>query len=62
MWESFVQAFALMLIFEGVMPFASPAGWREMMARVLGAPDKTVRTFGFVSMTLGVLILQVLHQ
>jgi uncharacterized protein YjeT (DUF2065 family) len=50
-------AFGLMLIFEGVMPFVSPQGWRDKMAQLLVLQDGQIRFFGLVCMVVGILML-----
>ncbi len=50
-------AFALMLIFEGIMPFASPQGWRDKMAQLLVLHDGQIRFFGLVCILAGLLML-----
>lgn len=61
MWEDVLRAVALMLVFEGMMPFLSPDGWRQAMAQAGRMSDKTLRTIGFVSMMTGVLVLYLNH-
>ena len=41
MWLDLAQAFCLMLVLEGIMPFLAPGRWRNM------------RIMGLVSMLLG---------
>lgn len=62
MWESFFQAFALMLVFEGVMPFLGPSRYKQLMTRLVESPEGTLRIYGFVSMILGAIVLQFVHQ
>jgi uncharacterized protein YjeT (DUF2065 family) len=50
-------AFGLMLIFEGIMPFVSPQGWRDKMAQLLVLQDGQIRFFGLVCVLAGVLML-----
>ena len=50
-------AFGLMLIFEGVMPFVSPQGWRDKMAQLLVLQDGQIRFFGLVCIVVGILML-----
>jgi uncharacterized protein YjeT (DUF2065 family) len=57
MWDDLVRAIALVLVIEGMLPFLSPAGWRQAMIQAGRLADKTLRTVGFVSMLIGVLIL-----
>ena len=50
-------AFGLMLIFEGIMPFVSPNGWRDKMAQLMVLQDGQIRFFGLVCVLAGVLML-----
>ncbi len=56
-WVDLLSALGLVLVLEGLLPFASPARWREMMRQVGESPDNTLRTIGAVSMIAGLLIL-----
>jgi uncharacterized protein YjeT (DUF2065 family) len=57
MWESIVPALALVLVIEGMLPFLSPKSWRDAMSQAAQLPDSVLRTMGFVSMLVGVIIL-----
>ena len=57
MWESIVPALALMLVFEGMLPFISPKNWRNAMSQAAQQPDNVLRTLGFLSMLVGVIVL-----
>jgi len=57
MWDSIIPALALVLVFEGMLPFLSPKGWREAMSQAARLPDKTLRILGFCSMLAGVIVL-----
>jgi len=46
-------ALALMLVFEGLFPFLSPAGWRRTFQQILQLRDGQLRFFGLVSIALG---------
>jgi uncharacterized protein YjeT (DUF2065 family) len=50
-------AFGLMLVFEGVMPFVSPEGWRNKMMQILSLHNGQIRFFGLACVLAGVLIL-----
>ena len=50
-------AFGLMLMFEGIMPFVSPQGWRNKMAQLLVLQDGQIRFFGLVCVLAGLLML-----
>jgi len=50
-------AFALMLVFEGLLPFVNPALWRRVFERATQLSDGQIRLLGFGSMIAGVLML-----
>ena len=51
------SALALVLVFEGLLPFLSPGGWRRMMQQALQLQDGQLRFFGLCSMLVGLLAL-----
>ena len=51
------MAFGLMLVFEGIVPFLSPDGWRNKMAQILALHDGQIRFFGLVCVLAGLLML-----
>jgi uncharacterized protein YjeT (DUF2065 family) len=55
--EIAVAALALMLVFEGVLPFVAPRLWRETMRRVGEMSDGQLRFIGLGSMLVGLAIL-----
>jgi len=57
MSQLFFIGIALVLIFEGILPFLSPKMWRRAMARMLMQSDLALRMFGLVSMLLGLGLL-----
>jgi uncharacterized protein YjeT (DUF2065 family) len=57
MGTTFIMAFALMLVIEGVLPFLFPALWRETFRRITKFSDGQIRFFGLSSMLVGLLIL-----
>ena len=48
---------ALMLVFEGIMPFVAPRTWRETFRRVIELSDGQLRFIGLASIALGLLLL-----
>ena len=50
-------ALALMLVLEGLFPFLSPGGWRQMFARLLELRDGQLRFFGLASILIGLGLL-----
>jgi len=50
-------ALALMLVFEGLLPFLSPTAWRQVFERALKLSDGQIRFIGLTSMLAGLLML-----
>jgi len=59
--DSLWPAFALLLIVEGILPFAAPRVWRETFRRLVELSDGQLRFIGLLSMALGVVSLVVIH-
>jgi len=57
MMQELLVAAALLLVFEGIMPFAKPAVSRQMALIVTKMDDKSLRVGGFFSMMAGLLLL-----
>ena len=57
LWDLLLGAAALMLVFEGVLPFFSPATWRGVFERAARMSDGQIRFLGLISMLSGVLLL-----
>ena len=51
------MAFALMLVFEGLLPFLLPKVWRETFQRITQFSDGQIRFVGVTSMIVGLLVL-----
>jgi hypothetical protein len=59
LWDLFFGAVALMLIFEGLLPFFSPRAWRGVFERVTRMSDGQIRFLGLASMLAGILLLAI---
>lgn len=57
MGDLLLGALALMLVFEGLMPFLSPARWRAIVERICRLSDGQIRFVGLSSMMVGVILL-----
>lgn len=57
MASSLLLAFALMLVFEGILPFAAPRVWRETFRRITEMNDGQLRFIGLTSILIGVVIM-----
>jgi len=51
--DNLLVAVALMLVIEGVLPFAAPKMWRETFRRVTEMSDGQIRFIGLASMSAG---------
>jgi uncharacterized protein YjeT (DUF2065 family) len=60
-WSSILAAFAMVLIFEGLMPLISPTKWREMFKQLLQMEDGQIRFFGLTTVLLGLFLLMWLY-
>jgi uncharacterized protein YjeT (DUF2065 family) len=59
MVDLLLGAVALMLVFEGLLPFLSPTTWREVFNKALRLSDGQIRFLGLSSMLVGLLLLWV---
>lgn len=50
-------ALGLMLVLEGLLPFLSPRGWRQVFMRLVALSDGQIRFLGLSAMILGLLII-----
>ncbi|WP_296510344.1 DUF2065 domain-containing protein [Rhodoferax sp.] len=46
-------ALALVLVLEGLFPFASPQGWRKLFQQLLQLQDGQIRFYGLCSILVG---------
>lgn len=58
-WTDLFTALALLLIFEGLLPFISPGGMKKTFEQLIRYPDKSLRMIGLASIVAGVLLLLV---
>lgn len=54
---SWWAALALVLVLEGLFPFISPKGWREMFAQLLALRDGQIRFIGLFCIAVGLALL-----
>jgi hypothetical protein len=52
-----LAALALLLVFEGVLPFVSPEAWRRVFEQATRLSDGQIRFLGLTSLLLGLLLL-----
>lgn len=56
MSELLWPALALVLIFEGLLPFVAPATWRRVFTQMLQLQDGQIRFFGLLCVLSGLLL------
>ncbi|OGT42662.1 MAG: hypothetical protein A3F42_03925 [Gammaproteobacteria bacterium RIFCSPHIGHO2_12_FULL_37_34] len=61
-WSMFVSAIGLLFVFEGIMPFLSPTFYRHVMQQMMFLSDRILRSIGFASMLIGLMIVFIVHQ
>lgn len=59
--HNWLAAIGLLLVIEGLLPFAAPALWRDGFRRVLELGDGQLRFIGAASMLGGVFLLMMLN-
>ncbi len=56
-WQDLGAALALVLIFEGMLPFLSPERWRRTLEMIRGLNDSQLRNMGLFLISIGALLL-----
>jgi len=56
-WPDLAAALGLMLVIEGILPFASPGGVRSVFSRLAAMDDAALRVAGAASMIAGVAVV-----
>ena len=62
MWSCFGLAIGLVLVLEGVLPFAIPDQYKSWLEKMSKISSKALRVTGFCSMLVGAIIIVVIHQ
>ena len=56
-WVDLFGALALLLVIEGLLPFANPAGMKRALARITQLGDRELQVAGFMTMLTGLVLL-----
>ena len=56
-WQDLGVGIALLLVFEGILPFLSPKSLREAYLRVIQMDDNSIRYVGLGCMSAGLALL-----
>ncbi|TDJ64455.1 MAG: DUF2065 domain-containing protein [Proteobacteria bacterium] len=57
MWQDLLVGVALVMVFEGILPFLNPAQFRRTLLLAAQMNDKTLRAIGMASMSAGLVVL-----
>jgi len=56
-WADFWAAMALVLVLEGLIPFISPGGYKNMVQQMATMSEQMLRNVGLVLIIVGLLFL-----
>ena len=56
-WQIFLTALALVMVFEGLLPFAAPSRYRKMVDELARLGDNQLRAIGLAVMLAGLVLL-----
>jgi hypothetical protein len=56
-WADFWAAMALVLVLEGLIPFISPQGYKNMVQQMATMSEQMLRNVGLVLIIMGLLFL-----
>jgi uncharacterized protein len=57
MWQDLFVGVALVMVFEGILPFLNPSQYRRTLLLASQMNDKTLRSLGMASMSVGLVVL-----
>ena len=58
-WHDLLTAVALLLILEGLLPFASPESVKKMYKAMMETPESSLRIIGLASIVAGLVLLYI---
>ena len=61
-WADLLAGLAFYLIFEGLLPFASPRSWRRGLAAMGELSDGQLRGFGLAIIVAGLVLLFIVRN
>jgi len=56
-WSDFWAALALVMVLEGLIPFVSPRGYKNMVTQMAAMSEQTLRNVGLVLVIMGIVFL-----
>ena len=60
-WQELLVGLSLVLVIEGLIPFASPGRYRRLVEVIVGIQEVRLRVAGGVCMFAGLLLLYAVH-
>lgn len=60
-WSDLFAGLAFYLILEGLLPFATPQGWRRGLAAMAQLDDGQLRGFGLAAVIAGLILLLIVR-
>jgi uncharacterized protein YjeT (DUF2065 family) len=57
-----IAAIALVMIFEGIMPFIAPKAWKNTLLQLAQMKDQHLRIFGAIMMVAGALTFKYIQS
>jgi len=60
-WQDLLVGVSLVLVIEGLIPFASPGRYRRLVEVISNIQDKRLRVAGAACMLAGLLLLYAVH-
>jgi len=60
-WQDLGVGIALLLVFEGLLPFISPSRYRKMLEVASGIGERRLRIGGVACMGVGLLLLYIVN-
>ena len=61
-WTEILTAVALLLVIEGMLPFIRPDRYKQLVAQIVRLSDNQLRTFGFIAMISGIVLLFIVRS
>jgi uncharacterized protein YjeT (DUF2065 family) len=61
-WADLLAAVAILLVLEGLLPFANPSGTRRVFEQLSKMGERELRVAGFISMVAGLVLLFVVRS
>ena len=61
-WRELLRVLALVMVIEGLLPFAAPSHWRRTLFTIEQFENRNMRLIGLASIVIGLVVLQLVSQ